>query len=47
MLDIILKENEEAMKRNAEVMERILKRLEENENKKEDWPYMVSPFVLR
>ena len=36
MLDIILKENEEAMKRNAEVMERILKRLEENENKKED-----------
>ena len=36
MLDIIIKENAEAMKRNAEVMERILKRLEENENKKED-----------
>ena len=36
MLDIILKENAEAMRINQEVMERILKRLEENENKKED-----------
>lgn len=36
MLDIIIKENEEAMRINQEVMERILKRLEENENKKED-----------
>ena len=35
MLDIIIKENEEAMKRNAEVMERILKHLEDK-NKKED-----------
>ena len=34
MLDIIIKENEEAMKINQEVMERILKSLEEN--KKED-----------
>ena len=36
MLDIIIKENEEAMKINQEVMERILERLKENENKKED-----------
>ena len=34
MLDIIIKENAEAMRINQEVMERILKRLEENE--KED-----------
>ena len=47
MLDIIIKENEEAMKRNQEVMERILKRLEENENKKEDQADLLSPFVLR
>ena len=36
MLDIIIKENAEAMKRNAEVMEHTLKSLEENNNKKED-----------
>ena len=35
MVDIILKENEEAMRINQEAMERILERLE-NENKKED-----------
>ena len=35
MLDIIIKENEEAMRINQEVMERILKRLEDK-NKKED-----------
>ena len=35
-INIILKENEEAMKHHQEVMERILNRLEENENKKED-----------
>ena len=34
-IDILIKENEEAMKHHQEVMERILKRLE-NENKKED-----------
>ena len=34
MLDIIIKENEEAMRINQEVMEYILERL--NENKKED-----------
>ena len=34
MLDIILKENEEAMRINQEAMERILERLKEN--KKED-----------
>lgn len=33
-IDIIIKENEEAMKHHQEVMERILNRLEEN--KKED-----------
>ena len=47
MVDVIIKENAEAMRINQEVMERILERLEENKNKKEDWPYMVSPFVLR
>ena len=35
-IDILIKENEEAMKHHQEVMERILNRLEENENKKED-----------
>ena len=34
MLDVIIKQNEEAMRINQEVMERILKSLEEN--KKED-----------
>ena len=34
-IDILIKENEEAMKHHQEVMERILERLE-NENKKED-----------
>ena len=33
-IDILIKENEEAMKHHQEVMERILERLEENE--KED-----------
>ena len=35
-IEILIKENEEAMKHHQEVMERILNRLEENENKKED-----------
>lgn len=35
-IDILIKENEEAMKHHQEVMERILNRLEENENQKED-----------
>ena len=45
-IDILIKENEEAMRIHHEVMERILNRLEENENEKEDWPYMVSPLVF-
>ena len=36
MVDVIIKENEEAMRINQEVMERILKRLEDKQNKKED-----------
>ena len=35
-IDIILKENKEAMRIHQEVIERILKSLEENENKQED-----------
>ena len=35
-IDILIKENEEAMKHHKEVMERILKRLEADKNKKED-----------
>ena len=35
-INIILKENEEAMKHHQEVMERILNRLEDKQNKKED-----------
>lgn len=35
-IDILIKENEEAMRIHQEVMERIFGRLEENENKQED-----------